>query len=933
MDNYNLSILGLSEVRWKGHGELRTASGQYFIYSGNNNSHTHGVGILLTHNMKRALLEYKPISDRLLMARFNTKYRNIVIFQCYAPTENDDDETKNEFYEQLDMEIARSRKSDIKIILGDLNAKVGCDNTNLRFIMGNQGLGASRNNNGERLVDLCASHQLFIGGTKFPHRDIHKYTWQSPDRVTRNQIDHFLISRKFLGCLMDVRTARGADIYSDHKLLIGEVKLRPKAFYHHKVSSYKFNVHRLQDPTTAASFSNQICAKLDRNPTYNWSDIVTSCRETAKNVLGCSKHHIKPWISDTTWSAIEERGKLYIKLQTANGSTEIHSAQTNYNNSEKIVKKLVRKDKRQFYNNIASEAESAAVRGNSRAVYSAIRQLSGEKMRTVSQIKDSSGRPLATTDEQLQRWKEFFEFPIAPPNNLVPIDARLRQNPRRDIQTTAPRREEVASAIAKLKNNKSSGLDNLPAELFKYTPALSDYIWPIINEAWSAGIVPLDWKEGVIVTIPKKGDLSECRNWRGITLLNTIQKIIAFIILDRISPAVEASLRKEQAGFRRNRSCLDHINSLRIIVEQSMEWNKPLFLIFVDFERAFDTINRVVIWQCLYNIGIPDKIIKIIQMLYSDAPYKARFKGVDSESFFINRGVRQGCILSPLLFLLVLDSVMLKTNAEATDGIQWHLNQRLHDLDYADDLCLMSHSLSGIQDKINRLYENGLEVGLKINFRKTKVMRISSDNNTPILVNGNIIEDVSEFSYLGSIISTDGGADADVRSRINKARHAYTSLARVWQSSQISKKHKIRIFNTSVKSVLLYGSETWKVTNTISKKLQVFLNKCLRRILKIFWPLRINNQDLLQTCGMEAIDIEIRRRKWKWIGHTLRKDNRDIAKVSFQWNPQGYRSRGRPRVTWRRSVEEEFTRKGLSWAQLRSLAQDRIRFRNFVQSI
>lgn len=255
---------------------------------------------------------------------------------------------------------------------------------------------------------------------------------------------------------------------------------------------------------------------------------------------------------------------------------------------------------------------------------------------------------------------------------------------------------------------------------------------------------------------------------------------------------------------------------------------------------------------------------------------------------------------------------MIKTNIEAPDGIQWHLNQRLHDLDYADDLCLMSHTLNGIQEKVNKLHVNALKVGLKINFLKTKSMRILTENNTPIVVDGNILEDVSEFSYLGSIISRDGGADADVVSRINKARHAYASLGRIWQSSLISKKHKLRIFNTSVKSVLLYGSETWKVTTTISNKLQVFLNKCLRRILKIFWPLRISNQDLLINGGMEPIDGEIRRRKWRWIGHMLRKDNTDIAKVCFQWNPQGYRNRGRPRASWRRSVEAELLSRRLS---------------------
>lgn len=933
MADYRLDILGLSEVRWKGHGEMRTASGHHFIFSGNNNSHTNGVGIILTPGMKSALMEHRPISDRLLMARFKTKYRNITIFQCYAPTEVDDEEAKNAFYDELNAEILRAQKSDIKIIIGDMNAKVGTNNTNLRYIMGNQGLTSTRNNNGERLVDICAAHQLYIGGTKFPHRDIHKYTWQSPDGVTRNQIDHFLISRKFLGCLLDVKTIRGADIYSDHQLLIGIVKLRPMANYHKKETRNKFNVHRLQDPAVANTFSNHVCDALSQQNSNTWADIVNACENSARNILGCSKHHVKPWISDCSWNLIDERKRIKLKLQNPDGPSDLQPTRTDYKESNKKVKKSVRSDKRQYYDRIALEAEHASLRGNTRAVYSAVRQLSAEKMRTVANIKDANGSLLTNTEEQLRRWREFFEVPNQPvASSSVPTPLN-RRSIGRDITTAAPSLSEVEVAISKLKNNKAAGPDNLPSELFKYSPAIARHLWPLISDAWDSGNIPLDWKEGIIVTIPKKGDLSECKNWRGITLLNTIQKIMAFIVLDRISPVVESCLRNEQAGFRKNKSCVDHINSLRIIVEQSSEWNSPLYLLFVDFERAFDTINRDSIWNCLRNIGTPEKIITIIHMLYQDAPNRARFKGIASEEFHIQRGVRQGCVLSPLLFLLVLDSVMVQTNSEAREGIQWHLNKRLHDLDYADDICLMSHSIGGIQEKINRLNYNSEKVGLKINLRKTKIMRVATTNISPISIDGNAIEDVTQFIYLGSVISKDGGADADVTSRINKARHAYAALGRVWRSSQISKKQKLRIFNTSVKSVLLYGCETWKVTHTLSSRLQVFLNKCLRRILKIFWPARISNEDLLQACDTVPISVEIKRRKWRWIGHTLRKNNTDIAKSCFQWNPQGYRNRGRPRITWRRSVEAELTAKRLTWPQIRSLALDRTRYRQFIASL
>lgn len=225
-----------------------------------------------------------------------------------------------------------------------------------------------------------------------------------------------------------------------------------------------------------------------------------------------------------------------------------------------------------------------------------------------------------------------------------------------------------------------------------------------------------------------------------------------------------------------------------------------------------------------------------------------------------------------------------------------------------------------------------MRVGLKINFAKTKSLRIATSNRNPILLNSIEISDVDNFTYLGSVISKDGGADEDVTNRINRARSAYVTLSRVWNSSQLSKRHKVNIFNSSVKSVLLYGCETWKVTESISTKLQVFVNKCLRKINKIFWPNRITNAELLSISNQIPIAHEIHRRKWTWIGHTLRKDIANIAKVSQQWNSQGRRNVGRQRTTWRRSVEAEHRQRGLTWPQVRYMAQDRTGWRAFVNT-
>ena len=169
--------------------------------------------------------------------------------------------------------------------------------------------------------------------------------------------------------------------------------------------------------------------------------------------------------------------------------------------------------------------------------------------------------------------------------------------------------------------------------------------------------------------------------------------------------------------------------------------------------------------------------------------------------------------------------------------------------------------------------------------------------------------------------------------RIGKARYAFTTLKSIWRSTSLSTYNKLRIFNSNVKSVLLYGSETWRVTNTTSNKLQVFLNNCLRHILNIQWPEKISNKNLWERTQQDPIIQQITRRKWRWIGHTLRKPQGDITRQALEWNPQGKRRVGRPKATWRRSCEEEMKLCNQTWGQLKKASQNRVRWRTVAEAL
>nr|KAG5712555.1 hypothetical protein BaRGS_011529 [Batillaria attramentaria] len=848
----------------------------------------------MTPEATQALLSWEPVSPRILSARFNSKGRKVTILQCYAPTNVADEEEKENFYEQLQAALDKAPRRDLKILMGDLNAKVGTDNTDRELIMGKHGTG-TQNENGELFTEFCTTNDLVIGGTIFPHKTIHKTTWTSPDGRTVNQIDHITIGRKWRRSLLDVRAKRGADAASDHHLVIAAIKIKLKAYRDQADRpSHKYNVHSLKESVKTNAFRCELrnrFSALDTLPEEtieeHWHDLRETWTATCREVLGKKTRQHKEWLTSDIWDLITERKRLKDLINHTDDQDHKRDLQAQYWDVNRQVKRSARNDKRNFINGLTEEAETAAGQRNMKRLYEITRTLSGKNNNPTRPVKDKNGQIITKEEDQRTRWAEHFKETLNRPPPPVPPDippaAQLL-----DISTNPPTKTEIIKAIKSLKSGKAAGPDGIPPEALKADIQTStDMLHPLLRKIWESESVPQDWKKGHLVKLPKKGDLSSCSNWRGIMLLSIPGKVLTRIILERLKTALDKTLREEQAGFRNDRSCTDHIATMRIIIEQSLEWQTPLYSTFVDFQKAFDSVDREVIWKLMSHYGFPPKFVNIIRQLYEDATCQVIHDGKLTEPFTVRTGVRQGCILSPTIFLMVVDWVMRQATDGKRTGIQWTFSKQLEDLDFADDIALLSHKQQNAQEKLNRVAEEAEKTGLKINISKTE----------------EDIKEVDKFTYLGSVVSKDGGTDEDIKSRTNKARHAFRTLRPIWRSTALSLRNKIRIFNSNVKSVLLYGSETWRTTKTSSHKLQTFINRCLRNILNIRYPLVITNQDLWEGTRQVPIEQEIKKRKWGWIGHTLRKSTSNVTRQSLDWNPQGKRKVGRPKQTWRRSSQ------------------------------
>ena len=202
-------------------------------------------------------------------------------------------------------------------------------------------------------------------------------------------------------------------------------------------------------------------------------------------------------------------------------------------------------------------------------------------------------------------------------------------------------------------------------------------------------------------------------------------------------------------------------------------------------------------------------------------------------------------------------------------------------------------------------------------------MTLNIINPTPIQVDGKYLPNTGTFPYLGSTVRNEEGAGNDIMNRLNKARNIFRSLNNVWKSSQYSKQTKLKLYQSCVLSTLLYGSECWRMTENDLTKLSVFHTKSLRRILRIFWPNKISNEDLLRQCKQENMATILSRRRWKRIGHVIRKDRNSINRTAQHWTPEGKRKHDRPKITWRCSVEGEMKTTKNTWGTVEKMAKDR----------
>ena len=279
-----------------------------------------------------------------------------------------------------------------------------------------------------------------------------------------------------------------------------------------------------------------------------------------------------------------------------------------------------------------------------------VNKLRGSSQPRLVPVRDRNGATINDTERFKERWAERFENVL---NRDTVAGKDIDENEKvcdtLDVKEDLSSEEELATVLKGLKNNKAPGADSMINEFLKYGGSeVRNKLLKIMNMIFEKGEVPNDFRKTLIKPLYKKGDKSECYNCRGISLVSVGSKLLSNMILFRLRHAVDKVLREEQCGFRKGRGCVDHVFTFRLIIEKSLRCQTPLVLSLIDYEQAFDSVDRTALTKVLSLYGIPEKYIKVICAMYENNTAAVKVGNEVSNWFCIKSGVSRVVFYPPL---------------------------------------------------------------------------------------------------------------------------------------------------------------------------------------------------------------------------------------------------------------------------------------------
>ena len=756
-----IGIAALSEVRRPGTGTVSVGGYTYYWSGCAGGQRQRGVAVAVSGKLSSSVVKVTPVDERIMAVRLRHSLGFVSLIAVYAPTEVSSLEEKETFYAVLQSVVDSCPPSDTLLVLGDFNACIGADRDGYESCLGPHGVG-TRNINGSLLVDFAKSCKLRVAGSWYQRPDLHRWTWISNAGNAVKEIDHILVGTRWK-LIQNCRVFRSAEFFcTDHRLVVATLRLCLKSKRQSGSRPVRLDLEKLQDKSIAREFAAAVsdrCGSLgaQEDPNQLWEAFKCGTLEAARACIPVRPKARSRFVTRETLDIIGRS-----RTARLDGKTGLHVQ------LRRQAKSAVKKDKERWVQGIAREVESNLFTGCSRPAFQALKRLRSKSGAQEIAVKAEDGRLLTDPGECRTRWAEYFERLLAsgPPIRQLMSGGLTVLVADPPINVDPPSLEETRVAVGRLKGGKAAGICEIAGEMLKEGgPDAIRALHTVVAAVWQSGIIPTDWKRGLVVPIWKgKGDRQDCSNYRGVTLLSVPGKVLAQLLLSRVRGHLLLHQRPEQSGFTPKRSTIDRILALRVLVERRLEFRQSLFTAYVDLKKAFDSVHREALWEILRLRGVPAKIIELISGLYSGTESAVKCGGATSDFFPMNSGVRLGCVLAPTLFNTCMDWVLGRVADRGHCGVSFG-EVKITDLDFADDAALLAESLDNLVAALEALNEETQPLGLQVSWAKTKVQVFGdvSDVGQSVRVCSENVEVLDRFTYLGSVIQSNGGSDLDVK--------------------------------------------------------------------------------------------------------------------------------------------------------------------------
>jgi hypothetical protein len=923
----------------KGLGKGETIKSRYGL---NQHIENAGICIAIRNKLIPYLILVEHCSGRHMLAKFHKQQRDLVILGVYAPHALREVELKNDFYDTLD-NLYNKHKQKEMIILGDFNARIYHRDEEDPNVFGdhflqysettlqNMALGSKENRS--LFLDFASKHNLNLVNTFFPNPIEKLATFREvgtkyDDHIQlhkHNTVDYILVHKDKLHKFDDVHTDTVHHVVNtDHYPLIAKYRISLDVINNNEQTIAPEYFKPSDEQFTC--YNDFIGNKINGQD-INWHELQNILKEAADTCLTRKPPDMRNKIlSGATWALIQQRNLLVAEKR-------LHDQILDLN---KQIRKSVAKDKKDNYINKFNYNQPDTYR---KKAWKTVKHMKSDFKPTSFQITDDvTGEtvPYNKRAEHIANYLAKQQWGLQNPDDTYQVYLNNAHNGETNLINQEFDIIELNHVIKHLKNNKSPGPDGIRTETFKWLNNASRHsLLKIINKYWKNQTSEAEEEytkifEARVVLLYKKGDPKKTENYRPISLLNTFYKILMSLIQKRLAFHYDVLIGEKQFGFRAKRSTAQATSIIRRIQDYCEQTKKPVSFLFLDWEKAFDKIFHHKMFETLETLGIDIQTLNRLSHFYSCANFFTVDRFNSSSKMKQLRGIRQGCPLSPYLFVLTLAQLDkdIHRNLAAQVVRERVPNLKTDGIYYADDTVLFSQDNNTLLEILHNIQVVTHSCGLALNQDKCQLIHMYSDGDLNFL-NNDLVPVTDSTKYLGNNINNKFDVDKEIGIKLRECNYTWYKLDLFWKhnNNDRDKRWKLIVLDSVIRAKLLYGLESLQLTDAKLKKLDTFQYRAIRKILGVpstyidrtfsnVKLLQIAN-DIIKNCSkhkyteLKPFSVYWKNQKQKLLGHLIREPNHSITRhVILQDNSAtehdwGKRRIGRPRQSWIKTTKRE----------------------------